>query len=348
MDVSDNQRTSARESGTPAHFQEKPQSRLSGGMILLILLLFGLWFTGAVAINRLHGQVKDLESSLSETRSSLSAAHAEVEILQDELESKAGREELPVIHTTDANQIIKAIAHRGFSSEAPENTIPAFLLAQDKGFAYIETDIRFTSDGVPVCLHDETVNRTSNGSGAIAGMTLAEARRLDFGSWKGEAYAGTTIPTAEDFLRLCRAMGIHPYLELKIGSQAEIRDLMLLVKSFGMEDDVTWLSFSYELLRYVEHYDPTARLGLLAYQVDTDVLAQASWLSMASNRVFLDSASCTDAECQLCLERGIPLEAWTVDDSDAVVAMNPYVSGVTSNSLIAGQVLSEAYLGAAS
>ena len=102
----------------------------------------------------------------------------------------------------DYDKTVKAVAHRGYSSTAPENTLPAYKLAKQNGFNYVECDVSMTSDGVPMLLHDATINRTSNGSGTLSQMTYAEVREYDFGSWKSSAYAGTVIPTFEEFIAL--------------------------------------------------------------------------------------------------------------------------------------------------
>ena len=134
----------------------------------------------------------------------------------------------------DPDSILKGIAHRGLSSMAPENTLPAFRLARLNGFNYVETDIRFTSDGIPVLLHDQTIDRTSNGSGALTSFSLEDLQKLDFGSWKHPAYSGTSIPTFVEFLDLCLKMDISPYLELKAGSKDQIGQLFEYISEYGL------------------------------------------------------------------------------------------------------------------
>ena len=93
------------------------------------------------------------------------------------------------------NSII--IAHRGLDETYPENTIIAFRAALEKGMA-IEIDVRGTSDEELVVLHDDTVDRTTDGSGAIAAMTLADLKQLDAGSWWGAEFAEERVPTLEE------------------------------------------------------------------------------------------------------------------------------------------------------
>src|SRR4029434_6055203 len=87
------------------------------------------------------------------------------------------------------------IAHRGASSYATENTIAAFDLALQMGARHLELDVHLTRDDYLVIIHDDTVDRTTNGTGPVASQTLAELQGLDAGSWFGAAFVGTRIPT---------------------------------------------------------------------------------------------------------------------------------------------------------
>src|SRR3954452_18398025 len=86
------------------------------------------------------------------------------------------------------------LGHRGASAYAPENTFAAFDLAVEMGADGIETDVRATRDGVLVLLHDETVDRTTDGTGVVAELNRAQVDALDAGSWFGVAYAGERVP----------------------------------------------------------------------------------------------------------------------------------------------------------
>ena len=250
---------------------------------------------------------------------------------------------------TDYDKMVKGIAHRGFSSIAPENTIPAFKLAKRNGFSYVETDVRFTSDEVPVCIHDASIDRTSNGTGDVASMTFEQIRTYDFGSWKSAEYANTPIPTFDEFLTLCRAIELYPYIELKAGNQTRIERLIDMVKAYGMETKATWISFTMNNLNYVKNYDASARIGLLVNGVGATEITNAESLQTSTNNVFLDSGTYSGSglpsQIQLCIDAGIPLEMWTIDVANTIKNLNPYVTGITSNSLIAGKVLYDANIG---
>lgn len=243
------------------------------------------------------------------------------------------------------DRYVKGIAHRGLSSIAPENTLPAFRLARRMGFLYVECDILFTSDGVPMLLHDSTINRTSNGTGALSSLTYEQVRAYDFGSWKSPDYAGTVIPTFEEFIALCKNIGLSPYIELKTDASytvARINGLVDTVKAYGMEKNVTWIAVNKNYLGYVAARDASARLGYIVTSVDASNIETAQTLLNGSNNVFLFSSAYSDAVCGLCLNAGLPLEAWVIDDANTIKSMNGYITGVASNSINAGEVLYEA------
>src|SRR6202030_1288319 len=92
------------------------------------------------------------------------------------------------------------IAHRGASGHAPENTLAAFKRALTLGATFIETDLQLSRDSRFVAIHDDTVNRTTNGQGKVHDLSLADLRRLDAGSWFGSEFTGERIPTLPEIL----------------------------------------------------------------------------------------------------------------------------------------------------
>lgn len=240
--------------------------------------------------------------------------------------------------------IVKGVAHRGFSSVAPENTLPAYKLAKANGFFYVETDVSFTSDGVAVCLHDATIDRTSDGTGNINSLTWSQVQQYDFGSWKSSEYAGTKIPSLEQFLVLCRNIGLSPYIELKntaTYTEAQIQSIVDLVEACGLKGKVTYISFSDTYLGYVKAYDAAARLGYLSSTVSSTVISTVQALKTTSNDVYLGSKVYTSAAVSLCKSARIPMEVWTIDSAATILGLDPYITGVTSNEMLAGRVLYE-------
>lgn len=233
---------------------------------------------------------------------------------------------------------VKSVNHRGLCGEAPENTLTAFKLSKKVGFDYVECDVAFTSDGEAVLLHDTAVDRTSNGTGNIAELTLEYVRSLDFGSWKSARYAGEKIPTFKEFIALCKSLGLHAYIELKAGSATQIKDLVKTVRMYGMRGNVSFISFFPELLAYVREVDAKVRLGYITSTGDNVAIETCKSLG---GDVFLDleHTGVNNTIVGLCAEADIPLEVWTVNGESTIVGMNPYISGVTSDNLHAGRVL---------
>ena len=239
---------------------------------------------------------------------------------------------------------VTAVNHRGYNTIAPENTLPAFKLSKKYGFNVVETDVQFTSDGVAVCLHDRSINRTSNGTGNIDSMTWAQVQQYDFGSWKSSTYAGTKIPSFAQFLALCKDIGLHIYVELKSDvtySESQIQSVVDMVHGYGMDVYTTYISFSSTFLGYVKAYDAYARLGFLKSSATSSDISTLQGLKTDTNEVYygVKYTSVTNAICASYQAVGIPIEIWTVDTESDIENMNPYITGVTSNSLIAGKVL---------
>lgn len=237
-----------------------------------------------------------------------------------------------------ASSYMKGVNHRGYCTDAPENTLPAYYLSYKHGFKFVETDISFTSDGVPVLLHDSTIDRTSNGTGNINNLTFAQVREYDFGSWFSAEYAGTKIPSLAEFLVFCRNTGMHPYLELKNTTSyttAQIQQIVDMVEMYGMKGRVTYISFSDSYLATVVAYDSKARVGYLGAANQTNV-DRAVALRTGDNEAFLDSSGYNSSAVELCRSAHLPLEVWTIDNKATIQGLDDYISGVTSNDKNAG------------
>ncbi len=154
------------------------------------------------------------------------------------------------------------IAHRGASSYAPENTFAAYDKALAMGVDHIELDVHFTSDGHIVVIHDDEVDRTTNGSGPVSGYTLAQLRSLDAGSWFGLQYAGERIRSLGEVLEHYKGR-LYIHLEVK----ARVEDLASrsadMVRGYGMTDSVTFTSFWKPALEELRAYAPDLPTGWL-------------------------------------------------------------------------------------
>jgi glycerophosphoryl diester phosphodiesterase len=157
-----------------------------------------------------------------------------------------------------------AIAHRGASGYAPENTFAAFRRAIALGAGFIETDLQLSRDARLVAIHDATVNRTTNGQGAVHDMTLAELRRLDAGFWFGSEFAGERIPTIEEILEFANKHDVVFYLEMKpSGSWGGEHALISALRESREIARTVVISFDAAILAAVRKIEPTLMTGLL-------------------------------------------------------------------------------------
>lgn len=138
--------------------------------------------------------------------------------------------------STDYPLRLRFQAHRGLSTDYPENTLVSLSAAKRAGYDSVEIDPRITSDGVVVLCHDATIDRTSDGSGTISAMTYEQISQYDFGSWFSADFAGTKIPTAEDALLLCKKINLFPRWDSYFMSftEEQRKALYALVRNTGM------------------------------------------------------------------------------------------------------------------
>jgi glycerophosphoryl diester phosphodiesterase len=109
----------------------------------------------------------------------------------------------------------RIIAHRGGGLLAPENTLAGIRLARNLGFVGVEFDVKLTADGIPVLMHDDTLERTTDGSGAVAQTRYKEIARLDAGGWFGNEFSGEPVPSFAAASALCREAGVWANIEIK-------------------------------------------------------------------------------------------------------------------------------------
>lgn len=244
---------------------------------------------------------------------------------------------------------VKAVNHRGYNALAPENTIPAFKLSREMGFKYIETDVRFTSDNVPVLLHDATINRTArNADGTalestinIADITYDEALTYDFGIWKSAIYAGTKIPTLAELMKLCRDNGLTPRVELNVLTVANAITMFNVINSYGMARKVEYNCNDITVAQKFLELEPQAKIvyGMNSYAEATVNSIAALKTNYNTIIINMQTSGISSACIEKCKETRIELETWTVNDASVIRGLDPYVSGVTSDSLNASMIL---------
>ena len=190
---------------------------------------------------------------------------------------------------------VQVLAHRG-TVNVPENTLSAFRVSAVKGFHYVGADLHFTSDGVPVILHDVTLNRTARNADKsklkeyvdIEKITYAESQKYDVGLYCGEFWRGEKIPTFEEFIKLCAKLDLEPNLHLKSSidmTYDRLAGLVDIVKRNGMQGRVVWAADDIDYLRYVKKLDPVSGLDMIVYKWVPSVISKVKELKTDTNFV---------------------------------------------------------------
>ena len=164
------------------------------------------------------------------------------------------------------------VAHRGLSSEAPENTYHSFDLAISKGCKYIEFDVQLTHDKEVVIIHDETIDRTSNGTGKVNDKNIDELSTYDFGSWFSSEFKQTMIPKFSKVLE--KYQNVNFVVEIK-GKENDLVEKVMenikshnfwkdkIYKSKNIEPKITFCSFLPEQLIKLRNYSDDIVVGFL-------------------------------------------------------------------------------------
>jgi glycerophosphoryl diester phosphodiesterase len=223
------------------------------------------------------------------------------------------------------------IAHRGASGHAPENTLAAFKKAVVLGTNFIETDLQLTRDARLVAIHDDTVDRTTNGKGAVHDMTLAELRRLDAGSWFGSEFAGERIPTLDEITAFAKKHDVVFYLEMKPGaSWGGEHALIGGLRESGEIARTVVISFDSGILAGVRKIEPTLMTGLLydgQIEEPLDCAVQVGARQLAVRGDLVTPQMISEAK-----KRDLQVVCWTVNYAAHMrVLMSAGVDGIMSD-----------------
>lgn len=213
----------------------------------------------------------------------------------------------------------KIFAHRGASGYAPENTLEAFALAMEQGADGIELDVQMTRDGELVVIHDETVDRVSNGTGEVRSYTLEELKKLRVSNHM-EQYPDARIPTLREVLELVKPGTMEVNIELKTGIfwYPEIEEKVLeLVREEGMEDRVIYSSFNHYSIQKIRELSPEAETAYLFGDVILHVEEYASKTGVKGLHPALYHVKMADfmKEYQA---SGLAVRVWTVNDEQQI------------------------------
>ncbi|MGH2628831.1 MAG: glycerophosphodiester phosphodiesterase, partial [Anaerolineales bacterium] len=209
------------------------------------------------------------------------------------------------------------VGHRGAPRYAPENTLAGFRRAADLGADGIELDAKLTADGVVVCHHDRTLERTTDGRGRVLDWTWESLRRLDAGSHAGPAFAGEPIPSLE---QVFGELGNRLLFDVELTNYGSPWDrlpeaVVRLVERFGLERKVLLSSFNTIALRRSARLSPRLPLGLLLRQ-DQGGLRRGvfPWIT-PHEALNLGESLAAPAVARRLVRRGKRVFVWTVNDA---------------------------------
>ena len=215
------------------------------------------------------------------------------------------------------------IAHRGFSEKYPENTMLAFRKAVELGVDFIELDVHETADGELVVIHDDTVDRTTDGKGRVKEMTYREIRELDAGRWKGAE--NEKVPSLDEVLGFV-AGRTRLLIEIKDAHPEKILKLLL---KHRMESGVIMASFAVENIIRTRQTAPSVSTALIsaAFPENPDILVKNG-----IPIVEVEYHNLSESGMNEFAMRGVSTGVWTVDDeSDMERMLNTDISFITTN-----------------
>lgn len=206
-------------------------------------------------------------------------------------------------------------AHRGASGYAPENTLAAFQKAVDLDADGVELDIQLTKDDQIVVIHDETIDRTSDGKGWVKDYTLEELRAFNYNRTKPE-YKHADIPTMREVFELLKPTGLFINIEIKTGVvfYEKIEEKILaLTKEMGMEDRVCYSSFNHYTVTRIHELKPDAEVGFLYADGPIDMPSYGVKHGVNALHPALYNLQ-YDGFVKECKEKGLKLNVWTVNE----------------------------------
>ncbi len=227
-----------------------------------------------------------------------------------------------IIWRKRADRKMKIWAHRGASGRAPENTIPAFELAWQLGADGIELDVQLTRDGVPVVIHDETVNRVSNGTGWVKDYTFDQLRKLNVNK-NFPAYGKVAIPSLEEVYDFVRTTDLIVNLELKnsVVFYEQLEEKVLkLAREKKIADRIIYSSFNHYSMQRVKELEREAKIAFLYSNGILDIAEYAEKYNAFAVHPSIKNTEYSNmvSECQ---KKGIRVHVWTVNEREDIDKM---------------------------
>ena len=238
---------------------------------------------------------------------------------------------------------MELIAHRGFRTQFPQNTLLAMSSALSSGADSLECDVQVSSDGVLYLFHDTTVDALTNGTGTFTALSSSTINTLQFDELSGTYFEDEPIPTFADFLTLAKRNNAYVYPEIKkYRTQADITLIVNAIVAAGMEDRCLLQSFVYSDLEYVRNINSNIALGFLGssttqatYEGHIDDLQN---LGRASLLWSYSSLLSTPAIITYARDRNVDIGTWTVNsDVDATNLLDLGVTKIMSDVTLGGR-----------
>ncbi|WP_265458645.1 glycerophosphodiester phosphodiesterase family protein [Enterococcus sp. HY326] len=225
------------------------------------------------------------------------------------------------------------VNHRGDTYNAPENSLPAFRQANAPA---VETDLKLTKDRQWVLMHDDTLDRMTNGTGAVSDYTLAELSnfKIDQGTNVGSyAAAELKIPTLEDYLAICMVANKVPFLELKdaTATTEDLQKVFEALAKYGFSsDNAKIISFNYEQLQLASQINPDFAYLYLVYEINQETIDASLQLG---NQPGIDSyyPQVTSTAVRKARNAGLTVGTWTVPESQFSDMQDMRVDYVTTD-----------------
>lgn len=218
---------------------------------------------------------------------------------------------------------VTVIAHRGYRDVAPENTMSAFRKAYQIGVNMVELDVSLTKDREVAIMHDDTIDRTTNGKGNIEDKTLAELKELDAGSWFSPVFKGEQVPTLGEVLefakdKICVNIEIKSYTVEKRSQTGIEAKVVELIKKYDMKEHVLVSSFSQEALRRIKVIDPSVPTALLIVS-DGIFNSQTSMAKKVNSDAINELYNFTrGSEIEKSQKNNLKVNVWTINDPHAM------------------------------
>ena len=210
---------------------------------------------------------------------------------------------------------MRILAHRGASGYAPENTLAAFDLAREIGACVLETDVRMTRDGAVVLIHDEKLDRTTNGTGPVAEVNWSQLAELDAGEWFDRRFAGQRVPRLDAFLDRF-ADHVELCLEVKVPAAVAAVAELVMARGPGGFVALEFTSFEWDIVVALREALPKIPVGLLVRQADTHPpsieRAAAAGLAMIGP----SAGSVTPEFVRAAHARGLKVRTWGVHNRE--------------------------------